>query len=141
MNSRRTYHSTRHKPLNSNPPHVTSAIEDIMYIVNKVLQQSLATSQKRVISSVIPTLGRILGSDFIGMQQRKMRDESYPKAAIQGQLPPESIIVSFLVLVNNLDVARDYVDQIARARLEPAAGSPHRPLDELFPAPGDAEAL
>ncbi len=27
-----------HKPLKSNPPHVTSAIEDIMYIVNKVLQ-------------------------------------------------------------------------------------------------------
>ncbi|KAJ9605252.1 Golgi transport complex subunit 4 [Cladophialophora chaetospira] len=130
-----------HKRFNSNPPHVTSAIEDIMYIVNKVLQQSLATSQKQLISNVIPTLGRILGSDFIGMEQRKMRDESYPKAAIQGQLPPESTIVSFLVLVNNLDVARDYVDQIARARLEPAAGSPHRPLDELFPVPGEAEAV
>ncbi|KIW62857.1 hypothetical protein PV04_09749 [Phialophora macrospora] len=127
-----------HKPLNSNPPHVTSAIEDIMYIVNKVLQQSLATSQKQVVSSVIPTLGRILGSDFIGMQQRRMRDESYPKAAMQGQLPPESTIVSFLVLVNNLDVAKDYVDQIAHARLEPAPGSPHRTLDELFPEPGDA---
>jgi hypothetical protein len=130
-----------HKPLNSNPPHVTSAIEDIMYIVNKVLQQSLATSQKQVVSSVIPTLGRILGSDFIGMQQRRMRDESYPKAAMQGQLPPESTIVSFLVLINNLDVAKDYVDQIVHARLEPAPGSPHRTLAELFPEPGDAAAV
>jgi hypothetical protein len=130
-----------HKPLNSNPPHVTSAIEDIMYIVNKVLQQSLATSQKQVVSSVIPTLGRILGSDFIGMQQRRMRDESYPKAAMQGQLPPESTIVSFLVLINNLDVAKDYVDQIVHARLEPAPGSPHRTLAELFPEAGDAAAV
>ncbi|KIV82160.1 hypothetical protein PV11_04288 [Exophiala sideris] len=130
-----------HKPLNSNPPHVTSAIEDIMYIVNKVLQQTLATSQKPVVANIIPTLGRVLGSDFIGMEQRKMRDESYPKAAMQGQLPPESIIVSFLVLINNLDVARDYVDQIVRARLEPVAGSPHRPLDDLFPEPGDAESI
>ncbi|KIW99039.1 uncharacterized protein Z519_00702 [Cladophialophora bantiana CBS 173.52] len=130
-----------HKPLNSNPPHVTSAIEDIMYIVNKVLQQSLATSQKQVVSSVVPTLGRILGSDFIGMEQRKMRDESYPKAAIQGQLPPEATIVSFLVLINNLDVAKDYVVQIARTRVEPTAGSPHRPLEELFPGPGEAEAV
>jgi conserved oligomeric Golgi complex subunit 4 len=128
-----------HKPLNSNPPHVTSAIEDIMYIVNKVLQQSLATSQKQVVSSVIPTLGRILGSDFIGMEQRKMRDESFPKAAMQGQLPPEATIVSFLVLINNLDVAKDYIDQIARARLEVGDGSPHRPLEELFP--GDAEEI
>ncbi|KIX93009.1 uncharacterized protein Z520_11282 [Fonsecaea multimorphosa CBS 102226] len=131
-----------HKPLNSNPPHVTSAIEDIMYIVNKVLQQSLATSQKQVVSSVVPTLGRILGSDFIGMEQRKMRDESYPKAAIPGQLPPEATIVSFLVLINNLDVAKDYVFQIARARVEPAAaGSPHRPLAELFPGPGEADEV
>ncbi|ETI19255.1 hypothetical protein G647_09087 [Cladophialophora carrionii CBS 160.54] len=130
-----------HKPLNSNPPHVTSAIEDIMYIVNKVLQQSLATSQKQVVFGVIPTLGRVLGSDFIGMQQRKMRDESYPKAAMQGQLPPESTIVSFLVLVNNLDVAKDYIDQIVHARLEPVPGSPHRTLDELFPEPGEAAAV
>jgi hypothetical protein len=130
-----------HKPLHSNPPHVTSAIEDIMYIVNKVLQQSLATSQKPAIASVVPTLGRILGSDFIGMVQRKMRDESYPKAAMQGQLPPEATIVSFLVLINNLDVAKDYVEQIVRARLEPTAGSPHQPLDDLFPEPGDADAV
>lgn len=130
-----------HKPLNSNPPHVTSAIEDIMYIVNKVLQQSLATSQKAVVSSVIPTLGRVLGSDFIGMEQRKMRDESYPKAAIQGQLPPETTIVSFLVLINNLDVARDYIDQIVRARLALTDASPQKPLEELFPDQGQAETI
>lgn len=130
-----------HKPLNSNPPHVTSAIEDIMYIVNKVLQQSLATSQRQVVSNVIPTLGRVLGSDFVGMEQRKMRDESYPKAAMQGQLPPEATIVSFLVLINNLDVAKDYIDQIARARLEPTAGSPHRPLVDLFPEGGEADEV
>ncbi|EXJ93229.1 hypothetical protein A1O3_01786 [Capronia epimyces CBS 606.96] len=129
-----------HKPLNSNPPHVTSAIEDIMYIVNKILQQSLATSQKAVVSNVLPTLGRVLGSDFIGMEQRKMRDESYPKAALQGQLPPETTIVSFLVLINNLDVAKDYVDQIVRARLELTAGSPHQPLRNLFPGEADEVA-
>lgn len=130
-----------HRPLNSNPPHVTSAIEDIMYIVNKILQQSLATSQKAVVASVIPTLGRVLGSDFIGMEQRKMRDESYPKAAIPGQLPPEATIVSFLVLINNLDVAKDYVDQIVQARNQPTAGSPHQLLQDLFPGPGDAESV
>ncbi|KAJ9628415.1 Golgi transport complex subunit 4 [Knufia peltigerae] len=130
-----------HKPLNSNPPHVTSAIEDIMYIANKVLQQSLATSQRSVVSNVIPTLGRVLGSDFIGMEQRKMRDESYPKAAAQGQLPPEATIVSFLVLINNLDVAKDYVEQIVGVRVHPTVGSPHRALADLFPEPGDAESV
>lgn len=133
-----------HKPLKSNPPHISSAVDDIMYIVNKVLQQSLATSQKDVISSVVPTLARVMGSDFVGMVQRKMRDESYPKAAIQGALPPEHIIVAFLVLVNDLDVATDYVKQIIRSQLESSATSEQgeaRSLDILFPLAHDAGAV
>ena len=102
------------KPLGSNPPFITSAVDDVMYIVQQVLQRTLATNQKSVVSSVVPSVGRVLGSDFFGMVQRKMRDESYPKAAIQGALPPEAVIISFLVLMNNLDVATDYVHRIVQ---------------------------
>ena len=134
-----------HKPLHSNPPHISSAVDDIMYIVNKVIQQSLTTSQRAVVSSVVPTLARVMGSDFIGMIQRKMRDESYPKAAIQGALPPEHTIVAFLVLINNLDVAMDYVKQIVRSQLESPATTTEktveRPLDNFFPVAADAEAV
>ena len=132
-----------HKPLNSNPPHITSAIDDIMYIVNKVLQQSLATSQRTVVADVIPTLARVLGSDFIGMEQRKMRDESYPKAAVHGALPPESTIVAFLVLINNLDVAADYIKRIVSTQLESTPSNDgeaesQRPLSHLYPLNHDA---
>lgn len=105
------------KPLNSNPPFITSAVDDVMYIINQILQRTLSTSQRPIISSVLPALGRVLGSDFFGMIQRKMRDESYPKAAIQGALPPEGLIISFLVLINNLDVATDYVHRIVNTCL------------------------
>lgn len=105
-------------PLQSNPPHITSVVDDIMYIVNKVLQQSLGTSQRAVVTNVVPTLARVLGSDFIGMIQRKMRDESYPKAPVQGAQPPEQTVVAFLVLINNLDVAVDYIHRITRSHLE-----------------------
>lgn len=133
-----------HKPLNSNPPHISSAVDDIMYIVKKVLQQSLATSQKEVVFNVVPTLARVMGSDFIGMIQRKMRDETYPKAAIQGALPPEHTIVAFLILVNDLDVAKDYVKQIVRSLVEPPVTSEQGtlgPLDNWFPIAHDAEAV
>jgi hypothetical protein len=134
-----------HKPLNSNPPHITSAVDDIMYIVNKVLQQSLATSQIDVVRSVVPTLARVLGSDFLGMVQRKMRDESYPKAAIPGNLPPEHTIVAFLVLVNNLDVAMNYVSQIVQSQIQPPPTSDPTPtvhgLSALFPAPSDSSTI
>jgi len=123
------------KPLGSNPPFITSAVDDVMYIVNQVLQRTLATSQRSVVASVVPSIGRVLGSDFFGMVQRKMRDESYPKAAIQGALPPEGLIVSFLVLINNLDVATDYVRRIVRTCL---GGASAQPPNEAAPAITDA---
>lgn len=126
------------KPLKSSPPHVSSAIEDIMYIVNKILQQTLATSQVDVITSVIPTLARVMGSDFLGMEQRKMRDEYFPRAVVQGGLPPESTIVAFIVLVNNVDVAQNYISQIITSRLEPTA---QISIAQLFPNPADQELV
>ncbi|KAG2414235.1 hypothetical protein HFD88_003426 [Aspergillus terreus] len=139
------------RPLKADPPHITSAVDDIMYIVNKVLQQSLATSQIAVVTNVVPTLSRVLGSDFIGMTQRKMRDECYPRAAVQGGHPPEHLVLSFLVLINNLDVAVDYVRRIVQNHTEkkplagPGPGSDGTsqpdetdPLRSLFPAADDA---
>lgn len=111
------------KPLGSSPPFITSAVDDIMYIVNQVLQRTLSTSQLHIVRNVVPSVGRVLATDFFGMEQRKMRDESYPKAAIQGALPPENLIVSFLVLINNLDVATDYVRRIIRTCLGEASAA------------------
>lgn len=128
------------KQLGSGPPFITSAVDDVMYILNQVLQRSLGTSQRSVVASVIPSISRVLGSDFYGMVQRKMRDESYPKAAIQGALPPENLIISFLVLMNNLDVSTDYVRRIVEGQVEvPTDGSSDRPrLSDFFPFGNDA---
>lgn len=130
------------KPLGSNPPFITSAVDDVMYIVNQVLQRTLATSQRAVIASVEPTITRVLGGDFIGMIQRKMRDECYPKPVIQGGLPPEDKVIAFLVLINNLDVANDYIKRIIEQQISrrPAADGEESksPLQELFPFGHDA---
>jgi hypothetical protein len=117
------------KPLGANPPFITSAVDDVMYIVNQVLQRTLSTSQRPVVASVLPAISRVLGSDFFGMIQRKMRDESYPKAAIQGALPPENLIVSFLVLLNNLDMATEYVRRIVRTCLGQQSATAKQNLD------------
>lgn len=132
-----------HNPIDSNPPFIISAVDDVMYIVNTVIQKSMSTSQRDVIAQVIPTLGRVLGSDFVGMIQRKMRDESYPKPAIQGGLPPEDKIVSFIVLINSLDVSNEYLERIVDTRLgasrEQRNGTGHHsPLKDSFPFERDA---
>ena len=132
--------------LGSDLPFITSAVDDVMYIVNQIIERSLATSQKAIIASIVPTLVRVLDSDFIGMIQRKMRDESYPKASIQGAPLAEQTIISFLVLMNNLDVASDYVKRIVRSCGEtaPSAGfaeygeTASSRLLNLFPLDHDA---
>ncbi|KAH6643592.1 hypothetical protein C7974DRAFT_467402 [Boeremia exigua] len=119
------------KPLGSSPPFVTSAVDDVMYIVNQVCQRTLATSQRAVVAEVIPGIGSILGTDFIGMTQRKMRDESYPKPIRAGELPPENKVIAFTVLINNLDIANDYIKRIVDQQL-----TRHTP--DLFPFGHDA---
>ena len=135
------------KPLSSSPPYMSSAVDDVMYIVNQVVERALATSQRLVVSNVIPLITRVLDSDFIGMIQRKMRDESYPKAAIQGVLPPENLIIAFLVLINDLDIACDYVRKIVQSWMQIGEGAssnnddsnlPTKSLDSLFPFEDDA---
>ena len=101
----------------SSAEHISSAVDDVMYIVNQVLERSLPTSQREVVAGVIPSIARVLGSDFVGMIQRKMRDESYPKAPVQGALPPEPTTISFILLINNLDVATDYLKRIVQQHL------------------------
>ena len=135
------------KALHSNPPYMSSAVDDVMFVVNQVVERSLATSQRSVVSTIIPSIARVLESDFIGMMQRKMRDESYPKAAIQGALPPEQTIIAFLVLTNGLDVAIDYVRRIVQSRVDvpvnrnPARGDSERSTSmvaSMYPFDGDA---
>ena len=134
-------------PPKANPPFITTAVDDVMYIFNQVVDRCIATSHKVVISSVLPTLGRVLGSDFIGMIQRKMRDESYPKSTVPDVPPAESTIVAFLVLLNDLDMAADYVKRIVVSRIKanPGVGSVNGvervapiALKNLFPLNHDA---
>ncbi|KAL2756314.1 hypothetical protein ACRALDRAFT_1050376 [Sodiomyces alcalophilus JCM 7366] len=111
------------KPLDSNTPFITSAVDDVMYVVNAVLDKSISTSQRDVIGSVVPIIGRVLESDFVGMMQRKMRDESYPKPLVQGGFPPEDKIIQFIVLINSLDTANEYLTRIISSRTGKTTGN------------------
>ena len=64
------------RPVPPNAPYITSAVDDVMYIVNQVVRRSLATSQRDIVASAVPTIARVLSTDFVGMVQRKMRDEN-----------------------------------------------------------------
>lgn len=126
------------KSIDGNAPYIISAVDDIMYIVSTITQKAISTSQRDVAASVIPDVGRVLGSDFIGMVQRRMRDESYPQPTVQGGLPPENKIIAFIVLINSLDVAKDYLARIIASQLGTSPDQLHEtsqsnPLAAKFP--------
>ncbi|CAK7219774.1 Golgi transport complex subunit 4 [Sporothrix curviconia] len=104
-------------PLENNPPYILSAVDDVMYIVNAVIQKCMSTLQRDVVVGVIPPVARVLGSDFIGMIQRKMRDEAYPRPLAHGGFPPEDRIIAFIVLINSLDMAMEYLARIVSGRM------------------------
>ena len=103
-------------PIDLNPPYIISALDFVMYIVDAIMQKTLSTQQREVVGWVIPSVGRVLGSDFVGMVQRKMRDEDYPKPGVQGGLPPEEKIIRFIVLINSLDISNDYLSRIVSSK-------------------------
>ncbi len=135
------------RPIDSNPPFIISAVDVVMYIVNTVIRRSISTSQRAVVDSVLPDISSLLGTDFVGMIQRKMRDESYPRATVQGNLPPEATIVSFIVLINSLDLANEYLARIVSNFLKTpeqqhtngTGGPSHaKSLQDAFPFQNDA---
>lgn len=131
------------KSLEGNAPFIIMAVDDVMYIVNNVIQKSISTSQRDVLVSVVPTVGRVLGSDFIGMIQRKMRDESYPKPTAHDGLPPAEKIIQFIVLINSLDMANEYLGRIIGGQITVPRGETdgvglQGPLKDNFPFEKDA---
>lgn len=132
------------KNLSSEPPFIISAVDDVMYIANTVIQKTLSTAQRDAVASVLPTIGRVLSSDFVGMVQRKMRDESYPKPVIQGGFPPEDKVIAFIVLINSLDMSNEYLERIINTFLGDSpertngAGS-HPTFKDAFPFEHDVK--
>jgi hypothetical protein len=131
------------KQIEGNAPYIILAVDDVMYIISSVIQKSISTAQRDVVSSVVPSLERVLTGDFIGMIQRKMRDETYPKPVIQGGFPPEDKIIQFIVLINSLDTANQYLSRVIETRVTPpedrtATATPTEALAESFSFDKDA---
>lgn len=51
------------KPIDASSPLIILAVD--MFIVNAMIQKSLATSQKEIVAYVITAIGQALGSDFV----------------------------------------------------------------------------
>ncbi|KAK3940097.1 COG4 transport protein-domain-containing protein [Diplogelasinospora grovesii] len=116
----------------ASPPYIISAVDDVMYIVN--------APSGGVIDQVIPIISSVLGSNFVGMIQRKMGDESSPRAIVQGRFPPEDKIIAFIVLINSLDMANEGAAATANGTAITTASVPPS-LRDSFPFQNDIKEV
>lgn len=106
-------------------PLVASFVDDVMYIFSTVLKQALASGEPQVVKTVLGNTRRILESDYIGMVQRKLRDEA-PRPASQPKTqqlpssrqlagltgPDEDRLRRFILYLNSLSLSADYAERI-----------------------------
>lgn len=131
------------KPLsNTNTPYITSAVDDVMYILNKLLKRASSTCLRPLVMKIIASCRRILESDFIGMIQRKLRDG---RTYIAVNPPPDDKIISFCILMNNLDMASEYTQRVIDGLVNPSETTGGEDqlnkLPDLFPFDNDAEVV
>lgn len=135
------------KPYDGSPPFILQAVDDIMYVVDNLLQHILSTGNREVTVYIISAISRVLELDFIGIIHRRMRDQCYPKPLIQGGFPPEDKIISFMVLMSTLDMAKEYLDRVISSKgyfpksQGDLAGPSTQPLKDSFPFGRDAELV
>ncbi|KAF4434794.1 conserved oligomeric golgi complex component 4 [Fusarium acutatum] len=104
------------KPYDGSPPFMLQAVDDIMYVVDNLLQHVLSRGNREIAVSVTLAISRVHEADFIGIIHRLMRDECYPKPPAQGGFPPGEKVISFIVLMNSLDLAKEYLERVASSR-------------------------
>ncbi|KAF4345660.1 conserved oligomeric golgi complex component 4 [Fusarium beomiforme] len=118
------------KPCKGSPPFILQVVDDLI----------------EVVVSITMAVGRVLESDFIGIIHRRM-EESYPKPLVQDRFPAEDRIISFMVLINTLDMAKEYLDRIIRSKVSSVtqrtdmAGPFLQTLKDPFPFDRDAELV
>lgn len=66
----------------------TSVVEDVILVLKVLMNQTLATGSQRLVMRLLGDYKRILESDYIGMMQRKLRDEA-PQAQTARATAPQ----------------------------------------------------
>ncbi|TPX17660.1 uncharacterized protein E0L32_012039 [Thyridium curvatum] len=119
-------------PVDTSSPLIITAVDDVVFIVDTIIRRIISTSHIAVATSLIPVISRVLETDFVGIIHHKMSEEAYPRAPTSRGNPPETKIIMFIVLMNSLDAANDYllriVNRFFSTSNSPADGSSMRSI-------------
>ncbi|EWG38662.1 hypothetical protein FVEG_14938 [Fusarium verticillioides 7600] len=119
-----------------------------MYVVNNLLQYVLSTGKIEVSISALVSHASMKDTDGIRFENPADGQNDHPKPLAQGGLPPEEKLIIFMVLMSILDLAKEYLDHVARSRgyvsdtqLADVATASSQTLRDSFPLHKGAESV
>uniref|UniRef100_A0A060SWE0 Conserved oligomeric Golgi complex subunit 4 n=1 Tax=Blastobotrys adeninivorans TaxID=409370 RepID=A0A060SWE0_BLAAD len=118
-------------------PLTSSVVDDVMFILSTLVKQVVSSGEITLIKNTLSNFRRIMESDYVGLLQRRLRDEapkqlmatSAPSTSGRSGTPPVSAsrrvlaglssteerrLRAFLVYLNNLLVSYTYVERILK---------------------------
>ncbi|EMR10816.1 hypothetical protein PNEG_00963 [Pneumocystis murina B123] len=100
-------------------PLMSSFVDDIMYILKKIVQRVLNTGNLVLLQDVLTGVKRIMEMDYTGIIQRriivfqgKLNNQAFSKNQNYKNLKIDNDFISFIILLNNLDISRNYIERI-----------------------------
>lgn len=101
----------------------SSCVDDVFFILKAVLKRCISTYEPEVIGSTVRTMTKVLEGDYLNIFQQKLSTvftmTGYDGAGRNGDKAMETAKVSYMVILNNLDVSADYIIRLTE-EMEPS---------------------
>lgn len=117
----------------SGHPPTTSVIDDVMFVLRKVLDRAMGTGDAELVKTICANTRRILDLDFAGVIKRRgTMDSSRSLSGATDEGGRRARLRAYVAEVNNLDISGESVRDLSNGYIN--AG-----LDGLFPFDGQTE--
>ncbi|KAG0194232.1 Golgi transport complex subunit 4 [Apophysomyces sp. BC1034] len=92
----------------------STCVDDVFFILKKVVKRSISTYEPEVISSTIRVVAKALDSGYIQVFRQKMSVAfaGYDNGARTGDRSADQAKMNYMVVLNNLDVSADYTGRL-----------------------------
>ncbi|CAO3628643.1 unnamed protein product [Mucor fragilis] len=94
----------------------STCVDDVFFILKTVMKRCISTYEPEVVSSTVRTTTKILEIGYLNLFQQKLSTvfTAYDTTGRNAERAIEMAKISYMVILNNLDVSADYTHRLAK---------------------------
>ncbi|KAI7863063.1 COG4 transport protein-domain-containing protein [Spinellus fusiger] len=96
--------------------HTSTCVDDIFFILKKVLKRSITTCEPEVVRSTVRAVTRVLETGFLQLLEQKMNTtfSGHESGSRNAEKLLEQAKINYMVVLNNMDVSTEYTHQLVK---------------------------